>query len=95
MKEIIVHEEKDKLKKAIMSSLFSFKARKVDLMIIEVQEKLSAKDLSDEQMLKLLKRKAKLDTVRMQIGDKLGRVIMHYWYAKPYHSNIRVRTVLH
>lgn len=77
-KEIIVHHEKDKLKKAVLSSLYSFKARKVDLMIKDLQNKLGAKDLSDEEMLRLLKKKSSLDKVRVTIGDKLGRVIMHY-----------------
>ncbi len=77
-KEIFVHDEKKKLKKAILSALYAFKARKVELMILDIQNKLSSSDLGDDEMIILMKKKSKLDKVRMLIGDKLGRVIMHY-----------------
>lgn len=76
-KEIYVKDEKSKLKKAVVSSLFSFKARKVDLMIKNLQEQLSAPDLDDDNMRKILKKKSKLDNLRVQIGEKLGRVITY------------------
>ena len=76
-KEIYVKDEKSKLKKAVVSSLFSFKARKVDLMIKNLQEQLSAPDLDDDNMRKILKKKSKLDNLRIQIGEKLGRVITY------------------
>jgi len=88
-KEIYVKDEKSKLKKAVVSSLFSFKARKVDLMIKNLQEQLSAPDLDDDNMRKILKKKSKLDNLRIQIGEKLGRVIT-YWYVAKYFSSTRI-----
>lgn len=76
-KEIFVHGERLRLNKAVTNSLLAFKARKVDLMILEIQNHLSEKDISDAKVIALLRKKAKLDEVRKQIGAKLGRVIMH------------------
>jgi hypothetical protein len=40
-------------------------------------------------MRKILKKKSKLDNLRIQIGEKLGRVIT-YWYVAKYFSSTRI-----
>ncbi|MCK5838648.1 MAG: DNA primase [Bacteroidales bacterium] len=71
---ISVATESDKLKKATISSILSFKAKKVDLLIIQTQQKI--KEANDnETIIILLQKLQNLKEISKEINARLGRVI--------------------
>ncbi|MDZ7742594.1 MAG: DNA primase [Bacteroidota bacterium] len=72
--KIYVKTEKDILKNAISSCVLSFKARKVDNLILQTQQKI--RDTKDEQELKeLLQTQVNLKKVSIAINRQLSRII--------------------
>jgi len=72
---IFIKEETTRLKKVVMHSLLAMKARKVEHMLDELQQKLKNATDNDE-MFELLQQFQMLKTISMQIqSEQLGRVI--------------------
>ncbi len=72
--KIYVKTEKDILKNAISSCVLSFKARKVDNLILETQQKI--RETRDEEELKeLLQSQVNLKKVSIEINRQLSRII--------------------
>jgi len=69
-----VLSEKEKLRNAVISSILSFKAKKVDQLIHANQKEIkSASD--DEEILLLMQEHMKLIEVSKEINEHLGRII--------------------
>lgn len=71
--------EKDKLKHAVMSSIFGFKVSKVEKRINELREILSqkAQELSDDELMEILSEQVALEKVKKVISEKMGRIIIN------------------
>ena len=71
--------EKDKLKHAVMSSIFGFKVSKVEKRINELREILSqkAQELSDDELMEILSEQVALEKVKKVIAEKMGRIIIN------------------
>lgn len=71
--------EKDKLKHAVMSSIFGFKVSKVEKRINELREILSQKEqeLSDDELMEILSEQVALEKVKKVISEKMGRIIIN------------------
>lgn len=71
--------EKDKLKHAVMSSIFGFKVSKVEKRINELREILSQKEqeLSDDELMEILSEQVALEKVKKVIAEKMGRIIIN------------------
>ncbi|MCH2224373.1 MAG: DNA primase [Crocinitomicaceae bacterium] len=70
--------EQDKLKHAVMGSIYAFKISKVEQRILEIQQELTDKGpkLNSEQLMDLLSEQVALENVKKAISKKLGRIIM-------------------
>ncbi|MCF8229760.1 MAG: DNA primase [Bacteroidales bacterium] len=72
--KIYVTTEKDILKNAVSSCILSFKARKVDNLILDIQDKIKeSKD--DDEMKELLQMQLNLKKVSIEINHQLSRII--------------------
>ena len=72
---IFIKEETTRLKKVVMHSLLAMKARKVEHMLDELQQKLKVETDGDEMMI-LMQQFQTLKSISMQIqSEQLGRVI--------------------
>jgi len=72
---IFIKEEPTRLKKVVMHSLLAMKARKVEHMLDELQQKLKVETDGDEMMI-LMQQFQTLKSISMQIqSEQLGRVI--------------------
>jgi DNA primase len=72
---IFIKEEPSRLKKVVMHSLLAMKARKVEHMLDELQQKLKVETDGDEMMI-LMQQFQTLKSISMQIqSEQLGRVI--------------------
>ncbi len=74
---IEVLTEADHLKNAVVHALFSFKAKKIEQLIVENQQTLKQAEEEEryEEMEALLKRQQELKTISQDINKQLGRVI--------------------
>ena len=75
---IYTSSEKDKLKQAVMGSIYAFKSSKVEKRIREIQAVLSQKnnEISDEELMDLLSEQVSLEQVKRMISEKLGRIVI-------------------
>jgi len=71
---IEVVTESRKLKKAVVNSVLSFKAKMIEKLIFDNQEKLKEAE-SDEDIILLLKEQQKLKGVSRLINKELGRIV--------------------
>lgn len=67
--------EEQLLKKAIYNTLYAFKLSKLNQLIRENQEQLKI-ETSEEKHLELLNAQMQLQSIKRQLADKLGRVIL-------------------
>ena len=74
-KRILVKTEKDSLKLLVVSSVLSFKAKKVDKMIIDNQKEIQ-KAGNDEDRIILQQKHISLKNISMDINRKLSRIII-------------------
>lgn len=74
-KRIFVKTEKDRLKLLVVSSVLSFKAKKVDKMIIDNQKEIQ-KAGNDEDRIILQQKHISLKNISMDINRKLSRIII-------------------
>ncbi len=74
-KRILVKTEKDRLKLLVVSSVLSFKAKKVDKMIIDNQKEIQ-KASNDEDRIILQQKHISLKNVSRDINRKLSRIII-------------------
>lgn len=74
---IYTNTEKDKLREAVIGSIYSFKSSKVEKRIREIQAELTEKgsDLEEEELLTLMSEQVALINVRKIIAEKLGRIV--------------------
>ena len=71
---IVVTTETDVLKKAVTSSVLSFKAKKVDNLILENQKEIR-ETVSEEDKLILMQKHIKLKGISIRINNELSRII--------------------
>jgi DNA primase len=74
-KRILVKTEKDRLKLLVVSSVLSFKAKKVDKMIIDNQKEIQ-KASNDEDRIILQQKHISLKNISRDINRKLSRIII-------------------
>ena len=77
-KKIETSTELDKLQQAIMGSIYSFKAGKIDQRINEIYQLLKEvdKNMDDQKLMDLLSEQMALEKVKKMISEKLGRIIL-------------------
>ncbi len=77
-KQIETYTELDKLQQAIMGSIYSFKAGKIDQRINEIYQLLKEvdKNMDDQKLMDLLSEQIALEKVKKMISEKLGRIIL-------------------
>ncbi len=77
-KKIETSTELDKLQQAIMGSIYSFKAGKIDQRINEIYQLLKEvdKNMDDQKLMDLLSEQIALEKVKKMISEKLGRIIL-------------------
>ena len=73
-KRIFVVTEKERLKTSVTTSVFAFKAKKVDEMIIDNQKKIKNAE-NEEDRLILMHKHITLKNVSREINDQLSRII--------------------
>lgn len=80
-KNVRINSEVDKLDRAVLESIYSYKSAFVRQQIADIQAKINA--LNDDQdpesieeILSLLKQQKELDKVKLVLSDKLGRTII-------------------
>lgn len=75
---IYTHTEKDKLKDAVMGSIYSFKHSRVEQRIRNIQKELSTRgaEMEDEELMTLLAEQVALENVKKMIAEKLGRIVL-------------------
>lgn len=76
--KIFTHTEKDKLHHAVMGSIYSFKASKVEKRIRNIQAVLTnrGEELDDQELKKLLSEQVALEQVKKTISENLGRIVI-------------------
>jgi hypothetical protein len=72
--KIEVVTESGKLKKAVVNSVLSFKAKMIEKLIFDNQEKLKEAE-NDEDIVILLKEQQKLKNISRLINKELGRIV--------------------
>ena len=77
-KQIETYTELDKLQQAIMGSIYSFKAGKINQRINEIYQLLKEvdKNMDDQKLMDLLSEQMALEKVKKMISEKLGRIIL-------------------
>ena len=70
--------EKDKIQHATISSIYAFKASKVEKRIREIQKSLMEREneIEEEELMDLLSEQVALEQVRRHISEKLGRIVL-------------------
>jgi hypothetical protein len=76
---IFTNSEQDKLKEAVLGSVYSFKSSKVEKRIREIQKKLIklGSEITSEELMDLLSEQVSLETIKKAISVQLGRIIIH------------------
>lgn len=76
--KIFTSSERDKIKQATYSSIFSFKASKVEKRITEIQTKLKEEgsEIADDMLMDLLSEQVVLEQIKKAISAKLGRIVL-------------------
>lgn len=76
---IFTNTEQDKLKEAVLGSVYSFKSSKVEKRIKEIQKQLVklGSEISNEEMMDLLSEQVALEQIKKVISVQLGRIIIH------------------
>jgi len=77
-KQIETYTELDKLQQAIMGSIYSFKAGKINQRINDIYQLLKEvdKNMDDQKLMDLLSEQMALEKVKKLISEKLGRIIL-------------------
>lgn len=75
---IITNSEKDKLLQTTLSSIYAFKAAKVEKRIREIQRSIleREREIEEEELLDLLSEQVALEQVKKAISSKLGRIVL-------------------
>ena len=73
--KIFTTTESMQIKMAVVNSLFAFQLCKLTALIVKNQEELKLEKDSDKQM-ELLQEQVNLQQIKIQIADKLGRIIL-------------------
>lgn len=75
---IYTSSEQDKIQQATISSIFAFKASKVEKRIQTIQFNLREKgdQISEEELMDMLSEQVALEQVRRAISEKLGRIVL-------------------
>ncbi|MCF8302662.1 MAG: DNA primase [Bacteroidales bacterium] len=71
---IFVNSERDHLKEAVISALFALKARKIEQMIKENQQKISRAN-NENEIIELMEIHKHLKAKSVEVNNKLGRII--------------------
>lgn len=76
---IFTNSEQDKLKEAVLGSVYSFKSSKVEKRIKEIQSELGTRgsDIPHEELMDLLSEQVALEQIKKAISLQLGRIIIH------------------
>lgn len=76
---IFTNSEQDKLKEAVLGSVYSFKSSKVEKRIKEIQSKLIklGSEITNEELMDLLSEQVALEQIKKAISVQLGRIIIH------------------
>ncbi len=76
---IFTNTEQDKLKEAVLGSVYSFKSSKVEKRIKEIQKQLVklGSEISNEELMDLLSEQVALEQIKKVISVQLGRIIIH------------------
>lgn len=76
---IFTNTEQDKLKEAVLGSVYSFKSSKVEKRIKEIQKQLVklGSEISNEELMDLLSEQVALEQIKKVISIQLGRIIIH------------------
>ena len=80
MEEIyLLLTEQDKLKEAVLGSIYSFKSSKVEKRIKEIQKNLIklGPEITSEELMELLSEQVALEQIKKAISVQLGRIIIH------------------
>jgi nitrate reductase NapAB chaperone NapD len=70
-----VNHESDKLKASVCSAVLAFKAKKIELMMDEIQKKLKDPE-NEENVMNLMEQLRKLKATSIEIHDQLGRIVI-------------------
>jgi hypothetical protein len=75
---IYTNSEKDKVKQASMSAIYSFKASKIENRIKKIQKVLMEKgnDIEEEERRDLQTQQVLLERIKRAINEKLGRIVL-------------------
>ncbi|MCG8573537.1 MAG: DNA primase [Flavobacteriales bacterium] len=79
--KVRISTEVDKLDRAVMESIYSYKNARITKQRMEIQQKINELNKVDtpeshEEIILLLTQQKKLDKVKLLISDKLGRIII-------------------
>ncbi|MEJ6777477.1 MAG: DNA primase [Crocinitomicaceae bacterium] len=76
---IFTNSEQDKLKEAVLGSIYSFKSSKVEKRIKEIQKNLIklGPEITSEELMELLSEQVALEQIKKAISVQLGRIIIH------------------
>ncbi|MDG1148502.1 MAG: DNA primase [Crocinitomicaceae bacterium] len=76
---IFTNSEQDKLKEAVLGSVYSFKSSKVEKRIKEIQQQLIklGTEITNEELMDLLSEQVALEQIKKAISVQLGRIIIH------------------
>lgn len=73
---IYTNTEQDKLKQAVIGSIYGFKVSKVEKRIREIQDELANPDMDNDTLMTILSEQVALENVKKAISKKLGRIII-------------------
>lgn len=76
-KDIIVADEGQKLRRAVLESIYAYKSKRVERMIKENQEALKAAEKEQQDTLPFLQKQLKLERIKREINRSLGRTVLH------------------
>lgn len=76
--KIFTSSERDKIKQATFSSIYSFKSSRVEKRINEIQEilKKEGNEIEDSILMDLLSEQVLLEQIKRAISEKLGRIVL-------------------
>ena len=76
-KDIIVADEGKKLRRAVLEAIYAYKSKRIERMIKTNQEDLKRADEEDIDPTTFLKKQLKLERIKRDINQSLGRTVLH------------------
>lgn len=76
-KDIIVADEGQKLRRAVLESIYAYKSKRVERMIKDNQEAMKEADKQQHDPTPFLEKQLKLERIKREINRSLGRTVLH------------------